>query len=528
MNGPRKFLLIVASIFTFTPLMFSSATNIYITPDGSPQGSCTSNTQNPAWFNNASNWGSGNTQIGPGTTVLLCGTFTGTAGQQLLTVRGSGSSGSPILIQFDTGTVLTAPYWSNTGAIGASGVSWITIDGGSGGTIQDTANGTTLKYQQPSTAINALPCNNCEFRNLSIVNLYIHSGSACEIDQTQVNAIKFSGQNVLVHDNSIHDVGWSIWDDYGNNDTNHQIYNNDVWHSDHTIIFAGNGLTGVNLDEQIYNNHVHDFSNWDTTANCYHHDGLHAFGSPASPLVNLYVYNNQCDGSLGNNFNACWFMEGGIEGTPWSGNPNSYFAFFNNVGVTNNAHDLVEGGGFTGASGNNTLIANNTMVGSGNSGDVAFDTNGTNVLFKNNAMTALGYYVQLNGFTVANPSTDFVSNVYAACAGYNCFNWTPIDTSGFSTWQSSCKCDSSNNMPASNSSYQASLNLNTTYAPNSGSPVIGAGVNLTSLCAGSLVALCSDKNGTPRPTTGAWDVGAYQFSSSAPPSPPTGLSAVIQ
>ena len=56
MNGPRKFLLIVASILTFAPLMFSSATNVYITPNGGPQGSCTSNTQNPAWFNSPANW----------------------------------------------------------------------------------------------------------------------------------------------------------------------------------------------------------------------------------------------------------------------------------------------------------------------------------------------------------------------------------------------------------------------------------------------------------------------------------------
>lgn len=308
--------IVLALIFAFAAvgLAGASATNVYITPDGSSQGVCTTSPHNPAWFNTSGNWGSAISQVGPGTTVHLCGTFTGTAGQQLLTVQGSGSSGNPITIKFESGTLLTAPYWSNTGAIIASGVSWITVDGGVGGIIQDTANGSTLAYHQASTAINALPCNNCEFKNLTINNLYVHSGTACEIDDTQVNAIKFSGQNVLVHDNTIHDVGWSIWDDYGNNDTNHQIYNNDVSHSDHTIIFAGNGLTGVNLGEQIYNNHVHDFSNWDTSNNCYHHDGLHAFGSPSSPKMSLYVYNNQCDGVLGTNFNACWFIEEGADG----------------------------------------------------------------------------------------------------------------------------------------------------------------------------------------------------------------------
>jgi len=47
-----------------------------------------------AWFNNTASWGSGTTQISPGTTVHLCGTFTGTAGQQLLLVRGNGKHGA--------------------------------------------------------------------------------------------------------------------------------------------------------------------------------------------------------------------------------------------------------------------------------------------------------------------------------------------------------------------------------------------------------------------------------------------------
>lgn len=42
----------------------------------------------------------------------------------------------------------------------------------------------------------------------------------------------------------------------------------------------------------------------------------------------------------------------------------------------------------------------------------------------------------------------------------------------------------------------------------SGSPAIGAGINLTSL---GIAALNSDKAGVARPATGAWDIGAYQY-----------------
>ena len=40
-------------------------------------------------------------------------------------------------------------------------------------------------------------------------------------------------------------------------------------------------------------------------------------------------------------------------------------------------------------------------------------------------------------------------------------------------------------------------------APNS--------ANLTSLCSGNFVALCSDINGNARPTMGGWQSGAYEF-----------------
>ena len=51
---------------------------------GSNNGTSCANAFAYRFFNNAANWGSGATQIGPGTTVHLCGTFNGAAGQQLL------------------------------------------------------------------------------------------------------------------------------------------------------------------------------------------------------------------------------------------------------------------------------------------------------------------------------------------------------------------------------------------------------------------------------------------------------------
>lgn len=54
----------------------------------------------------------------------------------------------------------------------------------------------------------------------------------------------------------------------------------------------------------------------------------------------------------------------------------------------------------------------------------------------------------------------------------------------------------------------ASGNDTVTFAAGSGTS------NLTSLCSGTLVALCSDINGNSRPASGGWQAGAYQFGSS--------------
>src|ERR1700756_166431 len=66
-------------------------------------GSSCSNALSVAWFNNSSSWGGASNQISAGTTVYLCGVFTGKPGQELLIVRGSGSSTAPIYIKFLTG-----------------------------------------------------------------------------------------------------------------------------------------------------------------------------------------------------------------------------------------------------------------------------------------------------------------------------------------------------------------------------------------------------------------------------------------
>ena len=117
----------------------------------------------------------------------------------MLRVQANGTNGNPITIKFESGALLTAPYWAGGGggAINVSNQSYIVIDGGTpcgtsgtcNGVIQNTANGTGLTYQSASYGIEGSGCNNCEYKNLGIYNIYVHAGLGNEIDQTAMQAI---------------------------------------------------------------------------------------------------------------------------------------------------------------------------------------------------------------------------------------------------------------------------------------------------------------------------------------------------
>src|ERR1017187_9897029 len=139
LNNRCRLLLTCVVLFACSASSFASATKVYITPNGLTQGGCTSYPQTPAWFNNSSNWGSGANQIGPGTTVLLCGSFVdATPGDTLLNFKGGGTSGSPITLLFDTNASLTnTAYWgfvnNGGGAISGGTHTYTTINGGTNG-----------------------------------------------------------------------------------------------------------------------------------------------------------------------------------------------------------------------------------------------------------------------------------------------------------------------------------------------------------------------------------------------------------
>jgi hypothetical protein len=496
----RKTVYLVGFFFV---AMVARANDIYITQSGTGAGTSCSSPQNVAFFNNAANWGTGK-PIAPGTTVHLCGTFTGTPGQQLLVAQGSGASGNPITIKFESGAVLTAPYWSSMGAIYENGRSFITIDGGTNGLIENTANGTspTFQFQQQSRAIYAGSCTGCVVQNITIANIYVHtSQSDTAIDQTAVNCV-FSNlaANFTINNMTCHDTGWAIAG-FGSNST---IESSNIYNVDHGIACGASGtLSGFS----IHDNHFHDYIAWDTgAADRYHHDGVHLWGQNNSIVKDGVIYNNVFDGDSG----ACCttahiFLQDSIQ---------NVVAFNNAILVPSNLS--IQGIELAGPTQQPTWplatnnAAYNNFITDGqhfqNGGAALFARDQTNFTAENNVL--IGGQADISvveGGSLSTIDYNLYDDLKADFGDLNAFHYqNSPSTSSFSTWQSECHCDAHSLMvPASQ------INADSTGHLQSGSKGIGLGTNLTSIATGMLAPLAKNKDGSPRPATGRWNVGAY-------------------
>jgi hypothetical protein len=523
----------------------ASATNLYVSQSGTGSGSSCSDTLSAAWFNTAANWGSGSSQIGPGTTVHLCGTFTGAAGSTMLTVQGSGTSGNPITVKFESGALLSAPYWAGAGggAIKTASRSYVVIDGGTpcgtsgtcNGVIQNTANGTGLTYQAASYGIEASGCNNCQYKNLGIYNIYVHTGVGNEIDQTAMQAIHVANStNVTINDCTFHDIGWAI----GGIVENYVLYNNYIYNYDHGIAYGV--ASGSHGTITIHDNHFGSMAAWDNTANSYHHDSIHLWGGqPSGTITGIWIYNNLFDGDPGQNVNAYVYLEQAV----------SNAVVFNNVLISpaNRTFptEICLGNKGTSVSQNNQAF-NNTILGgsyaagtalqnslqSGTTGPAAIN----NIIQGQNVVINYGNSTDTSTTPCSSPggsiSGCILSNVYedvsAAGGSYNTFGFHGTNGTKLAWWQSALPAGTGKDAGAQ-LMLAAAMKLDGGGHPLSGSPVIGAGTNLSALCTGPLVPLCRDKGGNSRPASGAWDVGAYNSGTSTPPpAAPSGLAAVVR
>jgi len=513
----------------------AQANNVYIaqTAAGSANGSSCSSPYAVNYFNSPANWTSGTpsgAQIGPGTTVHLCGVFSVPAGtSNFLEFQGNGAKGKPVTLLFEPGAVLSSPYWSGP-AINLRGKSYVTVDGGTNGIIQATANGTNLRNQVDDgecVVSQATQATDVIVQNLTCSNLYIDASQADSGGEDTYGIDIWGTSNLTIRHNTIHDVKWGIRNSYstGKSYSNLTVSGNTIYDIDHGWFATDSSSSGsaVMSGFYVFSNTIHDFQNWDNSGNRNHHDAFHLnTNSASSHFSNVFLYNNYVYGAIGSYMNSLFFSY------PASPASESNVWVFNNLFV-NSSPTYCMANGFVALVGvgtqyvlNNTFLSRHTscteLSRQQESGYIAEDgstgiTNENNI-FINTTSRALQFSPAV-GRIMATDFNDFYENdsweyngsSYATLAGW-------MRASSFPIFDAH--------------SITANPQLSTSYVPQAGSAVIGRGANLSLLCSGQpnpgLGALCSDKGGHTRPSTGGWDMGAYTSAAAGS----TSLSETIQ
>lgn len=530
------FTLVAASLFGVAA---ANAKAFYIsgTSSRTTGGTSCSDALSVAWFNNPYSWGWATHQISPGTTVFLCGRFQGRPGQQLLVAHGSGTASAPITIKFLPGAILSSPYWSGSGAIYLQGLSYITVDGGGSGIIENTANGTGRAYHQQTMAIQAASCSHCTVQNLTIQNLYVRTSAYDTAATHTVNCVYWHLANYMTINNiTCHDASWAIAGD-GNNFT---LANSNIYHVDHGV---ASGASGKNGGYNIHNNHFHDFANWDSPSNTYHHDGVHLWGQNGGTITSGAIYNNTFDGDFGVNVTAHVFLQDSVQ----------HVAVYNNITVAPTYRTInsiwisatstsMPGGPATGNSANNNSI----NAGGQRAGSAIYADNQLQFTAVNNAMGGGVSDVSIQRgttFSSIGVNHNVYRNLLAEFGDRNTFGFKGQYFYSLSQWQHACHCDYSSSLilgiqttafspvlggagstvassgvtSVDGAAVPDAVNLSVVSSPTTTDPEfellysagVGTGLNLSDLAVDELAPLAVGMTGVPRPASGPWNVGPF-------------------
>lgn len=476
----------------------ATASDIYIAQSatGAGTGQGCLNARTTTFFNTAANWGAGAGQIGPDTTVHVCGTFNGTKSSSALTFRGSGTSGHPVTLMFEAGAALTAPAWgsyNSAGAITATGVSDIVIDGNNTGTILATGNGTGLASQVSSIGVFVSACTRCTVRNLTIANMYIPLVNDAGNTSSSTGIMTGGGNSTLLIDhNVIHDAYYCTLTAY-NGDSNVTISNNTIFHCNWGV-GVGAATAGASISNLlIHDNDISDGGVWEDPADNNHHNGIYVFAEQASSkLTGLQIYNNYIHGDWRLHVTG-WIFMSCQTGTIT--NP----LVFNNV-LTSSSVASIPANAFIMAWVDNPSLYNNTIVGAttsaGNGIEVTSCSGSAKGTINNNIIStvATGIYAPAGTVLTASDNNQ-IYNVSANAMVYHSTFYPSV-----AAWVSGTGYDAN--------SLTSSPALTAVGTLSAVSPSIGAGVNLSGL---GIAALDRDKAGVVRPSTGSWDIGAYQY-----------------
>jgi len=526
---PAKNLFSAGGKRSLTPLMaalalmcsaciaLGSAASLYITQNtsGNDTGADAANAHSAAWFNNPANWGSGAGQIGPGTTVHLSGTFTGSIGQTVLIPAGDGTAGSPITILCDPGCLFTSPCWGQVngsvswirdGAIYVHNRSYINLYG-NGGLITNTANGTGLANSSVTCGVHVEECSYVTVAGFRIWGMYKNLGNDSAGDGTP--GIRTDGNltNIRICSNNVVQASSSVLCNFqtcNGLEIDHNYCKNHCWG---VAVAPMHGYpTSVSVGTiKIHDNEITDWSGWGCPGGTYHTDGVivwsYNHGTPMTPEI----YNN--------------YIYGGLVSAPSC----SATAFIFTRWQESDPAAVIQ-----------PLVHDNLLLPSDNSTALwSLDTGGK---FYNN--TVIGPNAGGLGFIESGGPTTLMNNIFVGVAvamvnyyantlttDYNLFyNCSYVMSEGFGGGTAAWYTLATARSTFGNETHGQSSNpmLNGTYHIQAGSPAIGSGANFYTY-------FTADKDGNTLPSSGPWDLGAYSFASAISTNPvltvsPTSLS----
>ena len=539
----RKLLPLVLLVGFVAPCF---AADIYFGPTATG-GNNGADCSNAYAYNDATNGidGTGTASWVAGNTLHLCGgIWSGSSGQQWVVTKASGAPGNVITIKFETGAILSAPYHSVNGAILIQN-SYITIDGGTNGIVQNTTNGTNgspncitapCSTQQPSIFVRINSGSNIELKNLTLSDIYVHDSIYNDNDisgDTTYGLYSLGNSNITVDHNTCHDAKccFTLWG------TSAVISYNTAYNTNWEV---GSGIIVPVTGLQINNNLFTQSCAWYTTSGKYHLNNVHLFPNGGTGNYSgVVIYNNHfAGGCLLGAQTAHLFLEGGFTG----------------LQIFNNLFDNQNGGtpynfppiwlqslnaGVTWPI-TNPLIVNNTFIGSAyaTTWDFMYDKGDPGVsglTFQNNVVTGARTMVAM-AITGGGGASNFAANgmnnnAYDATnngGSGNPFSYNGTAYTTFALYKAGLPVGSGQES-ASIIEPLATLAINSDGTLQAGSPVIGLGLNLTSLGITALDTGAPQTFGVSgscgvgcvaRPGGGAWDAGAYQFTVTARPNPP--------
>ncbi len=528
---------------TATVTAHAAGSQIYVAQAGAggETGESCASAHSLSWLNSESNWGPGAGKVAPGTTVDLCGTLT-----QAIETQASGEAGKPITISFTSGSkiAMAGNGCPGSGCISvAEGSKYLTITSAAGykGQIENTERSYEReKAAGPTTkAILAEGCKHCAFENLEIGPLYISEKGDVVLD-TEIDGIETYNEGgepeyITVKNDYFHDLGWAVGIQNGAHSGHIYVEHNTFYHLTHGAVF-GAKLTGSSSigEETFAHNRFYGNRNWEDPIedDTNHVDGVHCFAEEAhlAHYTGLYIYDNYIT-TEGGETTGPIFIEGSNAHTPCSDKTSNIW-IFNNVLTGNTCC------GLAGALAGEVHTYNNTEIGEGETEHQGAketcerwtsDTKEGRTLtigkrfFKNNVVSTCGYMISAERFLAeadgmehnlwakaSNNNEAFVCEQGEAESGpgEDREHWA---TGEFSDWVNCME------QPEAGSKYEATAKLNETGEaraplgePESSSYAIGHAENLSSLCAQTPEgALCENINGEARPSSGAWNIGAY-------------------